>query len=258
MSTASRVLAWPLPALLTWAGAWGLVWALRSAQAPVWATLALPTAMGACLTLLPAVAATPWRRVFVAAGFPLSVIAAGQGAGIPAWLWLAPLALLLLAYPLHAWRDAPVFPTPRGALQDLPQHVAWPAHHAPRMLDAGCGMGDGLKALHAAYPHAQIDGIEWSWLWWAVSRLRCPWAAVRRGDMWTADWSGYDLVYLFQRPESMPRAMRKARAELARDAWLVTLDFEVRDEHGQPWPAYATLRVTGGRPLWVYRLSDYS
>ncbi|MCC7544027.1 MAG: class I SAM-dependent methyltransferase, partial [Aquabacterium sp.] len=68
-------LPWPLPALLTWAAAWGLAWALRMAQAPLWVTLVLPTALGACLALWPAVAATTWRRVFVAGGFPLSVLA---------------------------------------------------------------------------------------------------------------------------------------------------------------------------------------
>jgi hypothetical protein len=34
--------------------------------------------------------------------------------------------------------------------------------------------------------------------------------------MWRADWSGYQLVYLFQRPESMARAWAKGCAEMAR------------------------------------------
>ena len=32
---------------------------------------------------------------------------------------LGALALLLAVYPLNAWRDAPLFPTPAGALQGL-------------------------------------------------------------------------------------------------------------------------------------------
>jgi hypothetical protein len=47
----------------------------------------------------------------IAAGFPLSLALTGA-AGLPAWAWLVPLALLLLVYPLNAWRDAPLFPTP--------------------------------------------------------------------------------------------------------------------------------------------------
>jgi len=249
---------WPAPALAIWALAWALAIALRAAQAPVWAALALPTALGVLATWLPQVAATTWRRVFVAGGFPLSVWLMGQGAGLPGWLWLAPLALLLLAYPVHAWRDAPVFPTPRGALVELPKHAplpqATPPDQTPQVLDAGCGMGDALRELHAAYPQARIQGIEWSWLWRVVAALRCPWAKVRQGDMWAQSWAGFDLVYLFQRPETMPRAIAKARAEMRPGTWLVSLEFEGRDAQGVALTPHAHLSLKGGRPIWVYRI----
>lgn len=253
----NRVLGWPVPALLTWALAWGLALALRAAQAPVWASLALPMALSVCATWLPQVATTTWRRVFVAGGFPLSVLALGQGAGLPAWLWLAPLALLLLAYPVHAWRDAPVFPTPRGALAGLPAHAPLLARAGcacPQVLDAGCGMGDGLIELHAAYPQAQVHGTEWSWLWRAVAALRCPWARVRQGDMWAQSWADFELVYLFQRPESMPRAIDKAQREMRAGTWLVSLEFEGVNAQGVSLKPHARLSLPGGRPIWVYRL----
>lgn len=254
------MLTWPLPALLTWALAWGLALALRAVQAPLWAVLMLPTALGVCATWLPWVASTTWRRVFVAAGFPLSVLALGQGAGLPAWLWLAPLALLLLAYPVHAWRDAPVFPTPRGALRELPLHAPLAAQGGatPQILDAGCGMGDALAELHAAYPQARLHGIEWSWLWRVVAALRCPWARVRQGDMWAQSWAGFDLVYLFQRPETMPRALEKAQREMRPGSWLVSLEFEARDAQGLSLKPHARLQAGGGRPIWVYRIVSHS
>jgi hypothetical protein len=56
-------------------------------------------------------------------------------------------------------------------------------------------------------------------------------------------------VYLFQRPESMPRAIDKARAEMARGTWLVSLEFEATG-----WKAQHVLRCPDGRPLWLYRL----
>lgn len=250
-----RLCPWPLPALATWGGAWALALALKAASAPSWAFLGLPAAAGALIALWPAVAATPWRRVFVAAGFPLSVIALGQGAGLPGWLWLLPLAVLLLAYPVNAWRDAPVFPTPRGALKDLAA-CAPLADPQGRVLDAGCGLGDGLRELRAAYPAARIEGVEWSWLWWAVAALRCRFARVRRGDMWADDWAGCALVYLFQRPETMPRAMSKARAEMSAGSWFVSLEFEARDGAGLAWAPHACLKLPGGRPVWVYRIAD--
>lgn len=249
----TRLLTWPLAALWVWGLAWALAWGLHALGAPLWACLGLPAALGAGAALWPAVADTPWRRLWVAAGFPLSVWALGLGAGVAATWWLLPLAVLLLVYPLRAWRDAPVFPTPRGALREL-------ARHAPlrtptgRVHDAGCGLGDGLIELRAAYPQARVTGVEWSWLWRIVAAWRCRFAEVRQGDMWADDWGDCDLVYLFQRPETMPRALAKARAEMRPGTWLVSLEFEGRDAAGRPLPAQARLALPGGRPVWVYRM----
>jgi len=156
------------------------------------------------------------------------------------------LLLLLLVYPLNAWRDAPLFPTPPGALQALATQAPLPA--GAHILDAGCGLGHGLQALRRAYPAAQLDGLEWSWPLRGLCALRCPWARVRQGDIWRADWSSYDMVYLFQRPESMARAAAKAGAELKAGAWLVSLEFAATALQPQ-----AQLFCPDGRPLWLYQ-----
>jgi hypothetical protein len=186
-----------------------------------------------------------WRRLMIASGFPLSLAVSGA-ANLPAWAWLLPLLLLLLIYPLNAWRDAPLFPTPKNALKGLEALI--PLASGTIVLDAGCGLGDGLKALRGVYPTAQLHGLEWSWPLRALCALRCPWALVRQGDIWQADWSGYDLVYLFQRPESMPRAAAKASTELKAGAWLVSLEFEAAGFQPQ-----ARLTGTDGRPVWLYQ-----
>jgi hypothetical protein len=67
--------------------------------------------------------------------------------------------------------------------------------------------------------------------------------------MWKADWSTYQMVYLFQRPESMARAAAKAQAELAAGAWLVSLEFAVSGVL-----PFAQLRAPGGRVVWIYRM----
>lgn len=227
----SRRLPWPAPALLVWLAAWA--WAAATALGGA-AALALRSA-------------SRWRRLLVGGGFPASALASGLAAAVPAWAWLLPLGLLLAAYPLRAWRDAPLFPTPAEALAGLGEVV--PLAPGARVLDAGCGVGDGLVALRAACPQARFEGIEWSWpLRWAAA-LRCRWARVRRGDMWAADWSGLTLVYLFQRPESMARAWAKASAEMAPGSWLVSLDFAV------PGVApTAVLRRAQAQAVWVYRI----
>lgn len=56
------------------------------------------------------------------------------------------------------------------------------------------------------------------------------------------------MVYLFQRPESMPRAADKAARELRRGAWLASLEFAV--------PAFTATQVlycADGRRVWLYQ-----
>lgn len=233
---------WPLPAVLVWAAAWLAFAGLRQVAPPLAAVL-LACGVGVAGSLL---AATWWRRGLIALGFPLSLALTGAVA-LPAWAWLAPLAVLLLVYPLNAWRDAPLFPTPRGALQGL-QHAA-PLPPGAVVLDAGCGLGDGLLALRAAYPQARLQGLEWSRPLALLCRLRCPWARVRRGDIWAEDWGACQMVYVFQRPESMARAAAKARAEMAPGSWLVSLAFEVPGLR-----ASAQLPSFAGHAVWVYRI----
>ena len=236
-------LPWPLPALLTWAVSWTLY--LGGAWLGLAPGISLVVAILAGV-LLSLAGATIWRRLIMAAGFPVSLVASGA-AVLPDGIWLLLLALLLLLYPLKAWRDAPLFPTPSGALDGLPGHVLLPG--GARVLDAGCGLGDGLRALRAVYPQAVLHGLEWSWPLRAVCALRCRWAHVRQGDIWRAPWRPYAMVYLFQRPESMARAARKAAAEMVDGAWLVSLEFPIAGQ-----VADVQLQLTDGRALWAYRL----
>ncbi len=235
---------WPLPALAAWGLAWATYLALGALHVPSWAALAMASALGAVLAVW---GATPWRRVFIAAGFPMSLLASGLAGSLPAWAWLLPLALLVLLYPMSSWRDAPLFPTPAGALGGLAALAPLPADRAS-LVDAGCGVGDGLRELHREYPEARIDGLEWSWPLVVVCAWRCRFARVRRADIWAADWSGYGMVYLFQRPESMPRAVAKATRELRTGAWMASLEFEATALEPQH-----VLRCPDGRPVWLYQ-----
>ncbi len=241
---------WPLPALLVWLAAWLLFVGLRALQLPLvpawWAALAVG--------LLASVLVHTWvRRLVMALGFPLSwwLVAGAGGTQVllawPAWVWLLPLGLALLVYPPGSWRDAPLFPTPSHALDGLAEQVPLPL--AGHVLDAGCGVGDGLLALARAWPEVHVHGIERSWPLRVVCAWRCPTARVRQGDMWRADWSRHDLVYLFQRPESMARAWAKAQRELLPGAWLASLEFAVPDlVPTLAWPC------PDGRTVWLYRL----
>lgn len=235
--------AWPLPALLAWAACWLAFAGALAVGASLLLGFAAASALAAALAM---VGSTPWRRVFVGAGFPLSFAATGMAGSVPAWAWLLPLAALLLCYPIGTWRDAPVFPTPKGALRGLSARLA--LADGARVLDAGCGLGDALLELHREYPRAALSGIEWSWPLRVVCAWRCRFASVRRADLWSADWSAFDLVYVFQRPETMQRASDKAERELRPGACLVSLEFE--NKARRPSQVFA---CADGRALWIYR-----
>ena len=82
-----------------------------------------------------------------------------------------------------------------------------------------------------------------------IAAWRGTGARVRRGDMWAGSWSAFDFVYLFQRPETMPRAWAKAQQEMKPGAWLASLEFAVPGIE-----PVATLRQGGARPLHLYRV----
>lgn len=262
---------WPLPAVFAWTGGWLL---LLTASWLGW-----PAGVALLLGMVPALwlqgwVPSGWRRWMMLAGLPLLLLTTAGVSSVDPWSWLA-LALLLLAlYPLQAWRDAPVFPTPPEALRDVGEVVTMTPGAA--VLDAGSGLGDGMVALRQAFPLARVYGVESSLLLVMISRWRlwrdhrrnpertpnpdsssCSSALgssssasrVLRGDMWAMSWTRFDLVYLFQRPESMPRAWDKACSEMAAGTWLVSLEFEV--------PGVAPVRrltCPDGRCLWIYRL----
>lgn len=240
----SALLKWPLPALLSWVACWSFFLVAESLGVPPAAALALAAALGVVLGL---VGTTNWRRAFIAAGFPLSLAASGLAGAPPAWAWLLPLGLLAVLYPLHTWRDAPLFPTPPGALEGLAQLAPLP--DGARIVDAGCGLGDGLRELRREYPRQSIEGWEWSWPLRFVCAWRCRFARVSRADIWAADWSPFAMVYLFQRPESMARAAEKAMRELQPGAWLASLEFDAPG-----LAASKVLECADGRRVWLYRV----
>ena len=242
-----RLVRWPLPALLAWALGWWLCAGLQALGLPALAAVTVSVVVNMLGAL---VYRQAWRTVIVAAGWPLSLLLLQPALVVPGWLWLGLLAALLTAYPLRAWRDAPWYPTPPGALAGLHQFTGrtGPGGRPLQVLDAGCGLGAGLRALHQALPQARLAGVEWSWPLWLLCRWRCRFAQVRRGDLWAGSWAEFDVVYLFQRPESMAPALAKAAREMHPGSWLISLAFDPE------LPAEGQLRPLGGRTVWVYRI----
>lgn len=239
-----KFMTWPLPALLAWGSSWLIFKGLHLVGLSETIALVLAAFWGGFLSRL---GHTPMRKALIVLGFPMSMVVSSSTISIPPIAWLFLLGLIVLVYPRKAWRDAPLFPTPKKALRELQQHIVLPA--GARILDAGSGLGDGLLALRDAFPRAELHGVEMSWPLRVLSAMRCSFARIRQGDIWLVDWRSFDMVYMFQRPESMPRAVEKAEAELRRGAWLVSLEFEA-----QELIPNATLTCRDGRPVWIYQV----
>ncbi len=237
-------LPWPWPALLVWAVAWGVLFGVRATGGTPLTGLLAATLTGVMGSVVGG--ASRWRRILIALGFPLSWGVASGALVVPPWVWLLLVVLLLLLYPPSTWKDAPLYPTPPDAFDGLRDHISlpWGGH----VLDAGCGLGHGLVALNRVWPDLHMHGVEKSWPLAWLCRVRCRWATVRQGDMWADDWSRYDLVYLFQRPETMPRAMAKAAQKLRPGAWLASLEFA-----DPAWAVHLRWTCPDGRTLWLYQ-----
>lgn len=234
---------WPVPALLAWGAGWLLLLTIPAGSLPAWCVLLL--AWAPSLVLASQIAGL-WRRSMAVAGLPLALWVQHGASAWPSWAWLALGAVLLAVYPVSAWRDAPLFPTPPDALGALARRLSLPGH--PRVLDAGSGLGHGLTALRQAFPLAALEGVERSALLVLLARIRMGRGVrLHRGDMWQLSWGSYDLVYLFQRPESMPGAWEKACSEMRFGSWLVSLEFPVPGIDAEQ-----VLEVRGTRPRRVY------
>lgn len=242
-------MTWPLAPLVWWVAAWLAASASAAAGAPALAALAVGIAVGALGAWRQH---GGWRRAIVFAGYPVLALGLALAAAwqLSPWWWTLPLLLLLLVYPVRAWRDAPVFSTSPASIAGLSAAVPLQRQdgQAPAILDGGCGTGAALRALAAEYPHARLVGIERSALLAALCAITARPARVRCGDFWAEDWSAYDMVYLFQRPETMDRAADKAGRELRPGAWLVSLEFPALGLR-----PHAQLQPRGGRTVWVYR-----
>jgi SAM-dependent methyltransferase len=168
-----------------------------------------------------------WRQLTAVCGMVMiQLLHAWEMRPDPLWALVA-FALLVLVYPVRAWRDAPVFPTGRRSLDPL---IWGPWSNAQKGLDLGCGLGHGLIALRGIAPQAQWTGVEMSFVLAFLCQLRCSWARILRKDMWSLDWSEFDFVYSFQRPETMSRLWTKAQRELQPASWVISFQFAIPDQ----------------------------
>ncbi|MEZ4236958.1 MAG: class I SAM-dependent methyltransferase [Myxococcota bacterium] len=177
----------------------------------------------------------------------------------PAWLIPAPWSQVWLGVGLvvaapsvwASWRHAPWVPTPAD---DVPR-IAGALALAPgaRCCDLGAGDGRMLVALWRA-TGAVCDGVEAAPVPWLLGQLRLAAARapgrLRLGDLYAADLSAYDAVYVWGTAYSVgtERFTARMRATLRPGARIVA--------YGEPVWGLEPVSVdrSGQRPVRVYVL----
>ena len=155
-------------------------------------------------------------------------------------LWFAMIAIVLMLVFSAVLKDrVPLYLTNDTTHQALVELVQ--TYRVRFVLDLGSGLGGVVRALARAGIDAK--GVEYSPMLALLSNAWCRWLGlgqVSRGDMWQAELSQVDMVYVFLSPVPMTRLWQKACAEMKSGSLLVSNSFAIE----------------GVEPLEVWELSD--
>ena len=95
--------------------------------------------------------------------------------------------------------------------ESFQRHASLPAKGSFSLLDVGCALGDALESFAAAFPQAQLHGLDFSST--AISRARQALGHrvhLRQGDIESVDCH-FDVIYCSNTLEHFADVDRKAR-----------------------------------------------
>jgi hypothetical protein len=177
-------------------------------------------------------------------------------------LFLLVLFLLIAAsYEYYAYKTGvgtfPSMPAVRRKTADLLQKDAESRQIASyKVLDLGADSGQMARSIAKTMPHAQVTGIELSYVPWLRSVLRQrlfgPANLIfKRMDFWPYDCSGADAVVTYLSGKIMERVGEKLRRELKPGTIIVANTFPLR----AGWEPLETITVRAPfkTDIFVYR-----
>jgi hypothetical protein len=162
---------------------------------------------------------------------------------LPPWLFLLVFLVLLGLYWSTFRTQVPYYPSTPAVWDAVRQALERerPLAGAPerplRLIDIGSGLGGLVLYLARARPDAECVGIELAPLPWLASWLRARLAgggggARNRatfllGDYDKLDFAAFDMVFAYLSPAAMDALWRKAAAEMAPGAMLISYEFAI-------------------------------
>lgn len=171
---------------------------------------------------------------------------------LPSWIALVIVVILLLLYGGGVVTRVPLYLSNRAACEALVGFLK--IFPRPKAIDLGAGFGGPMRHLARALAGGRFVSVEASPATWLIAWLLALTdnnVQVRWGDLWAADLTDCDLVYVFLSPEPMPRLWEHVQSHAKSGALLVSNTF--------PVPGIEPLQIIPlpGRPdarLFVYRV----
>jgi hypothetical protein len=214
---AALVLAGLLQALLPeLAGRFGI--------APViGAALVLQALLSAGLTR--ALGLAVWWQ-WIALAFPFAVALALAAGSLPAWPFGLAFLLLYLFFSNTARERVPLYLSNRATIEALGRLMR--ERSASHFIDLGSGLGGVVRGI--AGDGRKAEGYETAPMAFLISAILSKLTGrgqIYRRDIWSADITEADLVYVFLSPEPMPMVHDKARREMKPGSLLVSNSFAI-------------------------------
>ncbi|RZI40617.1 class I SAM-dependent methyltransferase [Herbaspirillum sp. HC18] len=199
--------------------------ALTEMQLPIGLAALLQGGIAALVTRRSSMA--PWW-IPIQFAFPVALVTLGAFQ-LPPWIYLAAFLVLLCLYWTTFRTQVPFYPSSEDTWMAVESLL--PKGQSLRIVDIGSGFGGLVMYLAAARPDCDIAGIELAPLPWLASavrgRLRRSKGRFIRGDYEALSLSGYNVVFAYLSPAAMPSLWRKAQAEMAPGALLLSHEFHI-------------------------------
>tara|TARA_R110002020_G_scaffold14638_7_gene51830 strand:+ start:3640 stop:4416 length:777 start_codon:yes stop_codon:yes gene_type:complete len=205
---------------------------LLDPMALFWTGLAVQCVTAAVVTRL---IGLPVWWVWIGLAFPAAMSLAFHAGQLPAWPFGVAFVLLYLVFSNTARERVPLYLTNRQTAEALLSMMR--QRGAGRFTDLGSGLGGVVRRIDGEGRVAR--GVESAPMVWLLSVLLSKIEGrgqILRQDIWAADISGEDIVYVFLSPEPMPALYRKAMGEMKPGSLLVSNSFAVPEvEADETW-----------------------
>ncbi len=154
-----------------------------------------------------------------------------------------------------ASQGAPFVPTKRKDVQRFLEVAD--IKDGQKVYDLGCG--DGRLVCAAASAGADAEGLEISILPFILAHTRRLFSENRKHikisykNIWGANLSDADVIYIYLMPEALPRLKAKLEKELKKETKIITYVWPIED-----WTPVAQNETKGHPSLYLYRIAGGS